>query len=99
VQITWEENYAKFRRRVLEHFNVDLVADADKALQPDVTAFILFEGMINGEFTGKKLADYFNAKTNDPYTARRIVNGLDKASVIANYYKMFYADLSAAREA
>lgn len=96
VQITWERNYRRFRDRVLKLFGVDIVADMDAAMRPDVAAFIMFEGMINGEFTGKKLADYFNDEKTDWIGARKIINGTDKAAEIASISKQFYADLVAA---
>ena len=62
-------------------------------MRPDVAAYILIDGMVKGAFTGKKLADYFNAHTTDWRNARRIINGLDKADLIASIAKEFYADL------
>lgn len=96
VQLTWEANYKKFRDRVFRLFNVDIIADPDLAMRPDVAAFIMFEGMINGEFTGKKLGDYFNAAKTDWIGSRRIINGTDRAAEIASISKQFYADLVAA---
>ena len=32
---------------------------------------------------------YFNATTEDPYNARKIVNGLDKADTIKGHYYKF----------
>ena len=46
--------------------------------------------MVEGWFTGKKLSDYFNEKT-DYINARKIVNGLDKADIIAGYAKVLYS--------
>lgn len=97
VQLTWEANYQKFRERVLERFGVDICATPDAALQPDVACFILFEGMLNGEFTGKKLFQFFNSETTDWINARKIINGLDKAREIAGIAKQFFADLVAAK--
>lgn len=96
VQLTWEYNYQKFHDRVLKQFGVDIIANADLALQQPVAAFVMFEGMLNGEFTGKKLADYFNPTKTDWVNARRIINGTDKAADIALIAKQFYADLVAA---
>jgi hypothetical protein len=42
--------------------------------------------MQDGDFTGKDLSDYFDADTDDPVNARRIVNGTDKAQLIAGYH-------------
>lgn len=93
VQLTWKANYAKFRDRVLKLYSVDIIAAPDLAMKPDVACFILFEGMLNGEFTGKKLADYFGSGAPDWWNARRIINGTDRAGEIAAIAKQFYADL------
>lgn len=95
IQLTWQRGYQKFRDRVMKLFNADIVANMDLALRPDIAGFIMFEGMINGEFTGKKLADYFNAKTTDWVSARKIINGTDRAADIAAISKLFYSDLVA----
>jgi putative chitinase len=93
VQLTWRVNYAKMGQT----YRTDLTsgaAAADGALEPDLAAKIMFKGMIDGIFTGKKLADYFNPRTADWKNARRIVNGLDHADDIATYAKKFYAAIS-----
>lgn len=90
VQLTWLDNY----RKMSAITGLDLVNKPDLALEPAVAAKIMFEGMIRGTFTGKKLADYFGAGT-DWRQARRIINGLDRADEIAGYGKQFYADLMA----
>ncbi|MCY1545403.1 hypothetical protein D9M68_813440 [compost metagenome] len=58
---------------------------------------ILFDGMIGGIFTGKKLADYFNQVANDPVGARAIINGGNKAKLIAGYYQNFLDAIEASR--
>jgi hypothetical protein len=93
VQLTWRINYAKMGKT----FGVDLTtnaAAADKALQADLAAKIMFKGMEAGDFTGKKFADYFNPQTGDWKNARRIINGLDCAEIIAAYARKFYAAVS-----
>ena len=87
VQITHKANYAKFG-----------ITKAD-ALKLDVSVRVIFDGMIKGMFTGKTLGDYFNTTTNDPVGARKIVNGTDKAKLIASYYQNFLDAMEAAREA
>jgi putative chitinase len=87
-QTTWRKNYEKFSVLVW----ADLVADPDLMLRPDIAAKVMIKGMIQGEFTGKKLVDYFNAKT-DFLTARRIINGMDCAMQIAVYGEHFLAAL------
>lgn len=87
-QITGKDNYQKF----------GIADDPDAALQLDVAIRILFEGMVDGKFTGRRLDNYFNANKEDPESARCIVNGTDKASLIAGYYRNFLDSLTAARE-
>lgn len=96
VQLTWKNNYATMTRLLnAAGVDVNLVTNPDLAMRPDVAAFILFEGMIRGSFTGKKLSDYFNASKTDWINARRIINGTDRAAEIAAISKQFYADLIA----
>jgi len=78
---------------------VDLVWMPDLAMGVATSSHILITGMVDGDFTGKKLSDYFTAEKEDPEGARRIVNGTDKASLIAGYYKNFLDSLKAGREA
>lgn len=79
VQLTGETNY--------EAFSIE--DNPDRALEPDMAVHIMFTGMNKGIFTGKKLSDYLNKDRKDYYNARRIINGTDKASVIAVYAEMF----------
>jgi hypothetical protein len=46
--------------------------------------------MIGGMFTGVRLSSYFNDQKTDWEGARRIINGTDKASLIADYAYEFY---------
>lgn len=98
VQLTWEDNYKKMGGLI----DVDLIADPEKANDPDVAVRVLFEGMYRaesgiGDFTQKSLEEYFNATTDDPEGARRIVNGTDKAGLIAGYHRDFLKALEAAK--
>lgn len=83
-QLTGKENFQKF--------NVQPGMNLTTAVR------VMFDGMINGMFTTRKLSDYFNSSTNDPEGARRIVNGTDKKTLIAGYHKNFMDALEAARE-
>lgn len=94
VQLTWRRNYEKMG----EKLGLDLVWMPDAAMDLSASARILITGMVDGDFTGRKLSDYFTADKEDPEGARRIVNGTDKASLIAGYYKNFLDSLKAARE-
>lgn len=90
VQLTWYENYELMGRLL----GVDLLNKPELALDPIIATKIMFEGMTKGsssfgDFTGKCLEMYFNKTTNDPINARRIINGTDKARMIAGYYEEF----------
>ena len=91
VQLTWYDNYRKANTILNKQFNIDedLVKSPENALKLNVASLILFQGMIDGWFTGKKLSDYFSDKTSDATNARKIINGLDKAHTIATYFTAF----------
>jgi hypothetical protein len=46
-------------------------------------------GCLEGLFTGKKLSDYINGRKKNYKLARRVVNGNDRASLIAGYARKF----------
>lgn len=79
VQLTHEENYARAGREL----GVDLVSDPGKALESNIAAEVLVRGMLEGWFTGKRLEDYVTLSASNYRGARRVVNGKDKASLIA----------------
>ena len=87
VQVTGRRNYAK-ASRVL---GVDLLANPDAALNTDYAVVILIDGMIEGWFTGKKLSDYQTYED-----MRRVVNGTDRAKLIAGHAVRFEQALNAA---
>jgi putative chitinase len=85
VQLTWKANYAKAGDKL----GIDLVAQPDLAMRPDIAADIMREGMVHGWFTGKAFFHYLPAvglPNRTAYvSARRIINGTDKAGPIADY--------------
>lgn len=89
VQLTWQENYRKAGAKI----GVNLLKDPSLALRPEVAAPILVQGMLDGWFTPKKLSDYITLNRSDYLNARRIVNGMDKASEIASLARQYEADL------
>ncbi|AWY09479.1 hypothetical protein vB_RpoS-V16_43 [Ruegeria phage vB_RpoS-V16] len=100
VQLTWHDNYAKMGRLL----GIPLAEKPDLALDPKISKRVLVEGMLlgaskAGDFTGKALEDYFNDTTDDPVNARRIVNGTDKALLIASYHDEFLEAVEAAMDA
>ena len=85
VQLTWDFNYKAMGKLLA----IDLYNHPDLALTQDVAAKILIKGMQLGSFTGKKLKEYINDTETDYVNARRVVNGKDKASLIASYALKF----------
>lgn len=89
VQLTWRDNYEKMAKVT----GVDLVANPSRAMDMAIAVKIMFEGMVLGSFTGKKLSDYITDAKADYYNARRIINGTDRAAHIAVQAKAFEAAL------
>ncbi len=95
VQLTWDYNYKKMG----EWLGIDLLGNPSLALNAEIASKIIFEGMIRGMFTAKKLSDYIDDL--DEYDAedlrefeeaRRVINGKDKAKKIGEYaLKLKYA--------
>lgn len=81
VQLTWKANYKKAGDILGKNF-VDF---PDLVMTPHVAAHILYRGCIEGWFTSHTLARYISRDVSDFKNARRIVNGMDKASKIAGY--------------
>lgn len=80
VQLTGRANYRK----------AGLVDKPDEALKPAAAAAVLVIGCTEGWFTGRTLADYL---PGDYVNARRVVNRLDKAQIIAGYARQFESAL------
>lgn len=85
VQLTWLSNYRAAGRKL----GLDLAGNPALAMEPGPAAQILVRGMVEGWFTGRKLSTYFTPLQADPTNARRIVNGTDKAALIAGYHAKF----------
>lgn len=89
VQLTHRANYAKAAALV----GVDLLGDPSRALRPDTAAEVLVTGSEIGMFTGLKLSDFL---PGDYVGARKVINGTDKAPLIAGYAEIFDRALQAA---
>lgn len=90
VQLTHKANYLKAGQKL----GLDLVADPSKAMVPEVAALILVRGCLEGWFTGKKLSDF----PSDFMSARSVVNGSDRALLIAGYAYTFLNALEVSKE-
>lgn len=87
VQVTWEANAKKFGAK----------KPGDLLTWP-IALRAAFEGMIKGVFTGKKLADYIGSGAVNYVGARRIINGTDRAKLVAGYAHSFRDALRQSRE-
>jgi putative chitinase len=92
VQLTWKNNYDRADREL--GLNGNLSKNLDLAMDPNVAAQIMVKGMQEGWFCGDKAgnrhtlarhvpADGKAASVEQFTSARRIINGTDKASKIA----------------
>lgn len=83
VQLTGRANYAR----------AGLLDDPERALDPAVAAAVLEQGLREGWFTGRRLMDVLplgGPATRVQFTAaRRVVNGQDRAALIADYAMRF----------
>ena len=91
VQLTHKRNYEAMSKVT----GIDLVADPSRAMDMDVAATILIEGMRLGSFTGRKLDHYFSEEKAEWIGARQIINGNDRAELVAGYGRIFHAALGA----
>lgn len=108
VQLTWDYNYKSATSRLSLSGDNDLYWHPDKALDPRISADVMYMGMIQGWFRSPhSLDDFFNDQIEDAFNARDIING-DKKTVptwsggvsignlIAGYYRDFLSALKAA---
>lgn len=86
VQLTGRRNYELFGLSD----NPEGATDLAKAVE------ILVKGMVDGVFTGTRLSHYVKSGVFDPVGARGVVNGTDKASLIAMHYEAILAALTKA---
>jgi hypothetical protein len=88
IQITGRRNYTMWARRL----GVDIVANPQLTERLDLATIILIDGMIEGTFTGKKLADFRDYKQ-----MRRVVNAMDRSDRIAIYAREYEQALIASQ--
>ena len=88
VQLTWKDNYERIGKLI----GVDLIKNPEKALDPEVASEIMVLGMLHGWFTGvgfQKKRPVYKYDRISYILARAIINGTDKAEVIAEYAMVF----------
>ena len=96
--MTGLDNYRKMTAKLRAiGINVDLVANPDLAMRPDVAAAIMVIGMEEGSFTTRKLADDLPRRGTGTLRqfvmSRDIINGTDKDDEIAAVAMVFQAAL------
>lgn len=95
VQMTGRTNY----QRAADKLGVDLIGHPEKAMEPEIAAKIMRQGMDHGWFTGKSFSSYLpgggRADRAAFVQARRIINGADRASDIAGFALQFQTALEA----
>lgn len=101
VQLTWDFNYEKADKEL--GLKGALLKNFELALSPKVAVQILFVGMAEGWFTGKKLRDFIDTidepddEDKKEYEGgRKVINGVDKKTLIATYAVVFEKGLKAA---
>ena len=99
VQNTGRRNasFASHRLNAMFSLGIDLVANPNLRLDPVISAHSLFLGNREGWWTGRKLGDYIAPPNNVDFVgARHVVNGTDKAQLIAGYAEQFLNALRSA---
>lgn len=97
VQLTWRDNYDRAGREL----GIDLAGDPDRALEPGVALAVMRQGMEAGWFAGDARGRHTLARhlPDDVATeaafarARRIINGTDRAALVAGHALAFQAAL------
>ncbi len=91
VQLTHDFNY---RLASLKLYNDKRLLDDPDLIIKDISCdmAVTFRGMLEGWFTGFKLEQFFplGSQKAEWKRARKIINGLDKAELIAGYAMRFY---------
>ncbi len=85
AQITGKTNYGKYS----EILKIDLLGNPELALNVNHAGFMIAHGMKTGVYTARKLDDYFGGGKQNFVAARAIINGTDKASLIAGHATEF----------
>ena len=97
LQLTWAENYKKIGRKI--GLDDQLYQQPDLALDPEIAASILIDGLVNGRIrANQKLGDYFNGKKADWVGARKVLSGDNKGPKVAAHARKYNKCLKWLRE-
>lgn len=80
----WADVVKEFEARTNQR--LDLVEHPEQVKEPAIAYAVMSFGMRKGRFTGRTLSEFFNASRKDALRARQIINGLDRADLIATYW-------------
>ena len=89
IMITGRTNFEKFSLIM----GIDFITNPELVREPENAYKIMIYGFVNGTFTGKKITDYIDGDKLDYFNARKIINGLDKASLIQRYAEKIFEGL------
>jgi hypothetical protein len=92
VQLTWEGNYATMSHAL--GLGDLLITNPEHLLERPIAYKVMSFGMRHGSFTGASLHRFINENNCDYVNARKIINGLDQADIIAGYAREFEQLLS-----
>lgn len=92
VQLTHGHNYEKLGKAI--GVGMALYDSPSLALDLKISVKLMFVGMFEGLFTGHRFAQYLNNTVSDWVKARQIINGLDRAELIAGYAEKFFSCLN-----
>lgn len=108
VQLTGHSNYIKAQNALIAQYaaivsdfeartgkKFSLFNNPEEAGDPAIAYAIMSYGMRTGLFTTRKLSEFVNDSKADYINARRVINGTDKAELIAGYADEFEAILNA----
>jgi hypothetical protein len=94
LQITGRRNYAAMSLALgLRGTPGDLVNNPDNMLRPEVAFRAAIISLTQGALTGRRLSDFITPERADYRNARKVVNGLDRADLIAQHAERFEAIL------
>lgn len=94
VQLTWDSGNKLNYDHAGAAIGVDLKHHPELALEKNNAFKIMTWGMFTGAFTGHKLTQFITANHTDYHNAREVINGLDKAALIAGYARLFESILN-----
>lgn len=101
TQNTWYENYLALTQAWNKQHpdeQLDFTKNPDLFLEMRYSYWAMSYGMRTGLYTGKRLSHYINDKGCNYVLARKIINGQDKAQLIAGWAKSFEGILTEAKE-